>query len=539
MWINPIKMESQSKLISDYRLNKQEIMDFFEYRPNDDLEQRLTDLKKRTFQRDALKEVLHKINRNWDAPESTLHNIERIADENSVVVIAGQQAGVLTGPLYTVNKVISILQLAKQQEAKLNIPVIPVFWIAGEDHDFDEINHIYKLDQTRRLVKSKVGQYVSDKRSVSDIQIEKETIQNWLDQLFSNMEETTYTKDLLQSITTCLKKSQTYTDFFAQLIFQLFPDEGLVLIDSHHPLVRNLEKDYFAEMIQKQNEMSSGVQEALNQLKANNYAVPLDVDYRDGNLFYHQDNERILLYRDENGNWIGKNSDIVLNTNEMIEIAMHNPDKLSNNVVTRPLMQELLFPSLAFIGGPGEISYWSALKPVFDAVGIKMPPVFPRVSITYIEPKVRKILTQFNLSPEEVVNNGMEEYRVQWVRSKTKPSIEELASEIRESITLAHKPLRDLAKEIRSDIGDLAEKNLLYLQKEISFLQERMIKAVEEKYDKELGELDILKLYLHPDGLQERIWNPLPILNKFGPDFIKKTLDQPISFEHDHYIVYL
>lgn len=538
MWINPINMENQSKLMTDYRLNKSEIMDFFEYTPTNDLSQRLTDLKNRTFQRDALKEVLHILNSNWDAPESTIHNIERIADGNSVVVIAGQQAGVLTGPLYTVNKVISILQLAKQQEEKLKIPVIPVFWIAGEDHDFDEINHIYKLDQSR-LVKSKVGQYVPDKRSVSDIHLERETIQNWLTQIFVSMEETKFTKDLFHSITNCLEKSQTYTDFFAQLIFQLFPDEGLVLIDSHHPLVRNLEKEYFVEMIQKQKEMSSGVQESLERLKASNYVVPLDVDYHDGNLFYHQDMERILLYRDESGNWIGKNSDIVLTTNELIDIAKQTPERLSNNVVTRPLMQELLFPSLAFIGGPGEISYWSALKPVFDAAGIKMPPVFPRISITYMEPKVKKILTHFNLSPEEVVNNGMEEYRVQWVRSKTKPPIEELAKEITETISLAHKPLRDVAKEIRSDIGELAEKNLLYLQKEIKFLEERMVKAVEEKYEKELGELDLIKLHLYPDGLQERIWNPLPILNKFGSDFIKNTLAQPISFEHDHYVVYL
>lgn len=149
-------MGSQNKLISDYRLGKQEIMDFFDYIPSGDLETRVKELRERTFQRESLQEVLHKLNKAWDAPNSTLHNINRFSNKDSVVVIAGQQAGLLTGPMYTINKVISILQLAKQQEEELNIPVIPVFWIAGEDHDFDEINHIF-MQEKSRLKKTKGG----------------------------------------------------------------------------------------------------------------------------------------------------------------------------------------------------------------------------------------------------------------------------------------------------------------------------------------------------------------------------------------------
>ncbi|WP_068672484.1 bacillithiol biosynthesis cysteine-adding enzyme BshC [Oceanobacillus sp. Castelsardo] len=538
MRIHPIKLENQNKLISDYRLEKEEIMDFFDYIPSGDLEGRVKDLHERIFQRESLQEVLHKLNKGWDAPNSTLHNIDRFSNEDSVVVIAGQQAGLLTGPMYTINKVISVLQLAKQQEEKLNIPVIPVFWIAGEDHDFDEINHIF-MQEKSRLRKLKVGQENINKSSVSEIQLEKNIIRDWLDKVFSYLEETENTKDLYHSILLCLEQSETYTDFFARLIFKLFPDEGLVLIDSHHPLVRNLEKEYFEQMILKQREISSGVNEILNKLRKNDYQVPLEADLNSGNLFYHHNKERILLYRNENGGWNGKQGEVELTTKELITIANNQPEKLSNNVVTRPLMQELLFPSLAFIGGPGEISYWSALKPVFHVFGIKMPPIFPRLSFTYIESKVSKLMGRLTITTEEVVNNGIQDYKRNWINSKTKPPIHELAVEMKETIEKAHKPLRDLAKEIRADIGDLADKNLYYLQKEISFIEGRMVKAIEEKYNKELTEMDLIKVNLYPDGLQERIWNPLPFINKFGADFIKKTIDNPYSFSNDHYLVYL
>src|SRR5690606_16933014 len=105
------------------------IMSYFSYQPFASLEKRVLDLKNRTFERQALSDILHKMNAHWDAPEQTLRQIERLKDDDSVVVIGGQQAGLLTGPLYTVNKIISIITYAKEQEEKLNIPVIPVFWI--------------------------------------------------------------------------------------------------------------------------------------------------------------------------------------------------------------------------------------------------------------------------------------------------------------------------------------------------------------------------------------------------------------------------
>ncbi|MFB4167599.1 bacillithiol biosynthesis cysteine-adding enzyme BshC [Virgibacillus sp. JSM 102003] len=541
MRIDPIKLQNQNALIDDYRNNRESIMQYFEYNPYTDAtyQSRFQALQNRKFDREQLTDTLFEINRQWDAPESTYLNIERLKKDDSVVVIGGQQAGLLTGPMYTINKIISIIQFARQQELKLQKPVIPVFWIAGEDHDFDEINHIY-LPEPASMKKYKLLQRVVEKRSVSDIPIDETYANQWVNRLFEQMEETQYTKNLHQTIKGCLKNSGTYVDFFARVIYQLFDDEGIVLADSGSPKMRNLEKDHFLTLIENQTEISTGVHEALQQIKQKGYSVSLDVELTDAHLFYHKDNERILLVRNDKGEWEGKQNEILLTNQELLNVASNNPELLSNNVVTRPVMQELLFPTLAFIGGPGEVGYWSLLKPAFKAVGINMPPVLPRLSFTFLDRNVEKLLSKYAIDEENAVNYGVADKKANWLASQSDPPVQQVAAEIKQAVDKAHSPLREIAKDTRADLGELADKNLYYLQCDIEYLEGRIIKALEEKYKKELSEFDLIEIAIRPNkGLQERTWNPLPLLNENGPYFIKQLAKESCSFEEDHHLIHI
>src|SRR5699024_6256726 len=149
----------------------------------------------------------------------------------SVVIVGGQQAGLGTGPMYTVNKIISIIKLAREKEAQLKIPVIPLFWIAGEDHDYDEINHLF-IDEDDKLKKLPTRQEAFIKKSVSHIELDQEKTEKWLRQLFLSLQETEETRDLYEQMKDILKKSKTFVDFFARTLFYLFQGEGLVLFDS-------------------------------------------------------------------------------------------------------------------------------------------------------------------------------------------------------------------------------------------------------------------------------------------------------------------
>src|SRR5699024_2425337 len=144
-----------------------------------------------------------------------------------------QQAGLLTGPSYTMNKIITVIRLAKEKENELNQPVLPVFWIAGEDHDFDEINHVFSI-KDNKLYKHLINQYDSTAKSVSDINIDKDAAKKWLQRHLSDVPDTNYSATWDDDTIRCLHKSRSYTDFFARLIFQLVPDTDVILVDAHH-----------------------------------------------------------------------------------------------------------------------------------------------------------------------------------------------------------------------------------------------------------------------------------------------------------------
>lgn len=539
MRIDPIQLEKKSLLINDYEKHEQKIMDFFDYSPIHDYEKRVIDIQNRSFKRKQLTEVLQKVNERWDAPPSTMANINRLKSEDSVVVIGGQQAGLMTGPLYSVNKAISIIQFAKKQEECLGIPVIPVFWIAGEDHDYDEINHVFFIGN-ENLEKHSLGQQVNEKHSISDINIDRIHANQWLDELFIQLKETKYTKKLYEIVKNCLDQSTTYVDFFARLIFQLFQEEGLVLIDSGSPEIRHLESEYFVQLIEKQADISKTVYDSFHQLTQLGYSISLDVELNDCHLFIYDHGERILLERNEFGEWVGKQNEIKLTTEELLDIAKNTPELLSNNVVSRPLMQELVFPTLAFVGGLGEISYWSVLKSAFHSLEIKMPPVLPRLSFTFIDKNTKKKLRKFAIDGGFAVNHGVDQHKINWLAEQSHPPLHQITDQLKQTINDAHRPLRNLATEIRSDLGQLATKNLEYLHRDIDFLEKRIQKAIEEKYHNELLIFNQINLTLFPNrGLQERVWNPLLLINEHGVDFLKKLTNESCSFKEDHFLVYI
>src|SRR5699024_1425050 len=273
-----------------------------------------------------------------------------------------------------------------------------------------------------------------NKVSVSHLYMDQEKVTIWLQTAFADMKETMYTKSLYDTILRCLHTSESYVDFFAKLIHALFPEEGIVLIDSGDEAVRRLETDFFQLLIKNQEEISASVYETVQQLQQKGYTVPLEVEPNDTHLFYHDDyNERILLKREED-KWVGKNDEVVLTTEDMLHLAATQPDRLSNNVVTRPLMQEYLFPTLAFVGGDGEISYWAALKKAFHCVELTMPPVVPRLSLTYKTDRVDKLLRTRVLKAEDVIQYGVTDVRMRWLMSQETPSIDIVFSDVLQQI---------------------------------------------------------------------------------------------------------
>ncbi|WP_339233410.1 bacillithiol biosynthesis cysteine-adding enzyme BshC [Oceanobacillus sp. FSL W7-1281] len=541
MQINSLTLPAANRLVADYKKEAENITQLFDYHPYKDFHKRLQDVAEKDFDRHGLTNVLHTLNKEWGAPEETLKQIERLNDQQSTVVIGGQQAGLLTGPIYTINKIISILELAKQQEKLLEAPVVPVFWIAGEDHDFEEINHIYcpKDDGDFHKLKLRTKNIDARKKAVSELEMDKKELSKWVEAVFEALPETAHTRDIYTVIQEIQQKASNYIDFFARLIFALFPNQGIVLVDSGNPAFRKLESKCFVELIQNQSQISGSVVKTLETLEKHQYPLAIEADTSDGNIFYHDDIQgRILLNVDESGNWVGKQQEVSFTVEELKDIARNTPWKLSNNVVTRPIMQEYMFPTLAFIAGPGEIAYWAGLKAGFHVMNLQMPPVVPRFSLTFLDAATKKLVTKYQLTVKDVILNGVQATVKDYMERNGQQEIDQITEDVAEKIKEAHQPIREMASEMGDDIQALSKKNLAYLLEDIQFMNKRFHKEFEKKHSKVLREFNQLEQVLHPHGgLQERVWNPLFLWNHYGTEFISQLTAFSFDMEQGHWVV--
>ena len=179
-----------------------------------------------------------------------------------------------------------------------------------------------------------------------------EDCRKWIEEIFKTYPETNFTKDVLQFIDDSLRKSNTYVDFFGHLIMKMFVNSGLILVDSHHPELRKLEVPFFKQIVSKYKEVQEGLHNQQRVIKELGYKPIIETKSNAVHIFMEIDNERVLL-EDNQGKFVGKDGTYSFSYKELIEEMERSPERFSNNVVTRPLMQEYVFPTLAFIGGPG------------------------------------------------------------------------------------------------------------------------------------------------------------------------------------------
>ncbi|MFB6431251.1 bacillithiol biosynthesis cysteine-adding enzyme BshC [Bacillus thuringiensis] len=529
----------QQGVVADYMNGKKEIQSCFDYMLTEDaFKQRLHDLREREFFRQDLVAHLLEYNTKLQAGESTLQNVKALGDENTYVVIAGQQAGLLTGPLYTIHKVISILQLAKEKEESLGVKVVPVFWIAGEDHDMDEINHTF-VAKNKKMKKTIFYDRNPKKASASESELSVEDCRSWIEEIFKTYPETNFTKDVLKFVDDALKKSNTYVDFFAHLITKIFANSGLILVDSHHPELRKLEIPFFKRIIGKYKEVQEGLRNQQEVIKELGYKPIIETKSHAVHIFMEIDNERVLL-EEHQGKFVGKDGAHSFSYEELIEEMERNPARFSNNVVTRPLMQEYVFPTLAFIGGPGELAYWSELQQVFHTVGFQMPPVVPRLTITYVERDIATDLFDLQLRESDPFLNDVDKLRENWLSNRVEEPIDDHFEKAKKEIADIHISLQQFVKKIEPGLGAFAGKNELKINEQIELLERMLKRNVEKKYEVQLNKFRRIQFALRPLGApQERVWNVCYYLNQFGLDFVDRVMENPFSWDGKHNVIKL
>ncbi|WP_413301471.1 bacillithiol biosynthesis cysteine-adding enzyme BshC [Bacillus sp. 1P10SD] len=544
MEILNLSLPATNRFASNYLEQSADIQPFFHYRYNDVEEdkKRMAELGGRIFPRSEVAGHIEAFMERFPTSEAVKKSIEKLRQNDSVVVIGGQQAGILTGPLYSIHKVISIIKLAEQKERQLGVPVVPVFWIAGEDHDFQEVNHVF-VPINQKVDKWTYPERVLQKKMVSDIELNKDACLSWVQNIIENFGETEHTNTLLQFAEEQISRSENFVDFFANIIMALFKDYGLLIVDSGNKDFRSIQRDFFTQQIENHENITFSVLEQQKQIGNKGYPITIDISDQAANLFFYdqKQNERILLeYNRELNRFVGKSGTASFSKEELMELVNKKPEQLSNNVVTRPLMQEWLFPTLAFIAGPGEISYWAELKLVFEHFRIKMPPIVPRLNITFLDRSVETDISDLRLNITNVLSKGTEQEKESFLSTIKDVELEEMFSKAKADLMEQYQLIEAKTEELDRGLLPMLKKNEAYLLKEINFMQSRLEDSVKFRHNVILNKYARVDLALRPDGFpQERVWNVFYYLNEYGLTFIKDIMTEAFEFDGRHKVVKL
>ncbi|TCP70438.1 bacillithiol biosynthesis cysteine-adding enzyme BshC [Baia soyae] len=530
MKIECIKNPWQNQLMSDYLEPEHPVRSFFSHHPLQSssyslrAEEVYSSLSQRV-DRQKLVEALYRYHQPELLHPEIESNLGRLRQEDSLVVIGGQQAGLVTGPLYTIHKVFTIIELARKQEQELGKPVIPVFWIAGEDHDIDEVNHIFVQSKEGVLKKRyRVEVEQNNRQAVSHLSIDPEYLQNWLQEVSEHYVDTPYKTEWLEACQKLSHDKPSWGRFFARLLHSLFAKYGLVLIDSADPHVRQIEQDFFLRLINQSEQIQTSIQTSVQQFEEAGYADPIHTQPNQANLFLITDSGRLLLDR-EGDQWTTREGKQTFTTSELREIAGQTPERFSNNVATRPLMQEYLFPVLAFVAGPGEVAYWGVLKEAFIHTGLSMPIVYPRFQMTLVERHVDIRKREFGHSWETYLTKGTL-IREEWLKAQFSFQVDPLFDAIKKQVVDLYQPM---IKQIHSQLGrqteEMGQKNIEKVTEQIQFYQRFVERTMSDIHQTTLRQWDELLRGISPNQQpQERVHNLIYYWNAYGLDWMDRTL---------------
>ncbi|MDQ8736846.1 bacillithiol biosynthesis cysteine-adding enzyme BshC [Paenibacillus sp. LHD-38] len=473
------------------------------------------------------------------APE-VFASISAIA-EGAPVVVGGQQAGLWTGPLLVIHKAVSIIGAAKSASEQLGQTVVPVFWIAGEDHDWDEANHAYVLTAEHELRKLNVQRPEGSRTSVSRTSIDAETWEQLLQDLEQALPPSEFKPILLEELKQMSQKAKSLSDFFAMIISHLFGKQGLVLLDADFEGIRRLEAPMFRKIIAKNDDLEKAYAASAAKVKEFGYELQADVTPGSANLFLFNaasEGDRTLLHK-KDGLFQDRKGQLSLTREKLLSIADEKPQQLSNNVLTRPLMQDYLFPVLATVLGPGEIAYWALTGEAFRTLGMEMPIIVPRMSYSLIEGTVAKHMGKYELTFEDVMVR-FEERKGNWLKEQDGLSIEEQFAQARQTFEQLYKPLLDLATSVQPSLSKLGDTNLQKIVEQINYMSSKTVDAFNKQFEASTRQLDRIHLSIKPHGKpQERVLNMTAYWNRYSLSWLEKLLEAPYYRTGGHEIVYL
>jgi len=530
------RVPHSSQLLLDYLYPFERVAAFYTGSPFDpasyrDLAGKLQGLY---HDRRELVAILRRQNETFGSSEVTFANIQRLSEPGTFAVVTGQQVGLLSGPAFTLYKALTAVRLA-QALSEQGLPSVPVFWLATEDHDLEEVEQTATLDEEYGLVTLRdAGDRPAPRSPVGIVKLSSE-INLALDRLEAVLPLGEPRDTLLRDLRACYQPGATWAQAFGRLMARLFGHWGVVLLDPLDDAVRRLSVPVFKQALARATDLRSQLIERSQALVRTGYHAQVSVSEDSTLVFVTQEGNRLPLRQ--------RDGEFFLDDIEKTSLAELTADpssshlNLSSNVLLRPVVQDFLLPTLAYVAGPSELAYFAQAQVLYSAFGRLMPIVFPRAGFTLVDRRTERLLEKYKLGVEDVWQ-GEEHLGHKIAAAGFAEGWSERFAESEQEISRLLERLRQDLETLDPTLLDTLKNVEERMTHQIGRLRAKVTRAALERSGLLSRHQQLLLRFLLPGkDLQERQVSGVYFLGRAGYELLARVLRQIQTRSSDHQVL--
>lgn len=528
-------MPGSRKLFLDFLAGK--TTDYFHYDFNSDsaLLEVHSKVNARRYDREKIVAALLRQNQAFGAGERTIANINKLRDPGTTAVFTGQQVTLFGGPLFTFYKAGLAIKLAESNCRKLPGEVVPIFWLAADDADFDEVATITVPTAENKLVTLKYEPAVPiESQPMGSVQLDEKIVE-LLDSYEALLPDSEFRPALMSALRECYRPGVSVVTAFGAFLSRIFADRGLILIDPTDPVFRELALPVFRKEMQLRERAAHLVEERNSRLEQQGYHLQVARPGSYSNLFFYNGKRTRIDFAEGGFAIEGK----FVSQSDLESRLENSPELFSPNVFLRAIVQSHIFPTLIYFAGPAEAAYFSQIRDLFDVFDEVAPIIYPRYSATIIEPAIARLMEKLEISFEDA-SKDVSQLTNEILKRTFPADFEKSFAELREVIK---QRMDDITAQLdQSDHGLLTNSQRIAgrLDIEIKNLEEKVFQAHRKKNQTLRSQIERVAFNLFPEGrTQERSFPLNYYIAKYGFDVAGRLYDAIDCNSKVHHLIAL
>lgn len=470
-------------------------------------------------------EVLHEQNREMGADPAVSQALEALAN-GALAVVTGQQVGLFGGPLYSLYKALTAVELAKKVRPIIDRPVVALFWMDADDHDFEEVSSVNFIDPSQELITlSYQPAEVQKGASVGALPLES-SIEELVARAGDCLAASEFKQEILDALGESYAPGRTLAEAFGSWLLRMTRGTGLAVVDPTARPLKSLAASLFQRETADKSESTRLVEETTGKLVSQGYHAQAGTADHRLNLLYSDPIRSHIMVEDSGFRLSDQGSAVSLE--ELEKLVDEAPERFSANVLLRPLVQDHLLPTISYVGGPNELAYLAQLGAVYDHFGVPMPLIVPRTSITVVEKAAAKFLSRHGLKlPDLRVND--ESVLNDILKDLAPPQLDEDLSRARTCIQEITQTLEKDLAAVDPTLASTARSTRGKLLHHLGELEAKSRRAIKKKNDTLRRQFFSARTALFPNfDMQERQLSPVQYLAKYGwhfTDMVRESID--------------